>query len=58
MFQLDPLDVYPSSSQQRSAHAEVDDIACRVCHEKSYTSENPIILCDGEHNGEDYGYHI
>ena len=30
-----------------------------MCHEKSYTSENPIILCDGEHNcGEDYGYHI
>lgn len=58
MFQLDPLEVYPLSTGQRSAHAEVDDIECKVCHEKTYSSENPIILCDGEHNGEDCGYHI
>jgi len=56
MFNLDPLEVYPSAT--RTAHAEVEDIECEVCKSKSYSSENPIILCDGKHGESDCGYHI
>ena len=44
IFNLDPLEVYPSAT--RTAHAEVEDIECEVFKSKSYSSENPIILCD------------
>ena len=56
MFQLDRLAVFPSAT--RTAHAEVDDIECSVCKDTSYTSENPIILCDGNHGESDCGYHV
>eukprot|EP00976_Prorocentrum_cordatum_P035661 724941-Prorocentrum_minimum.AAC.1 len=53
------------SRARKGAVPQVDDIECKVCHEKTYTSDNctnptnpAIILCDGEHSGEDYGYHI
>ena len=57
MFQLDRLQVYPSATRT-VAQAEVDDdIECEVCRGKSYTSDNPIILCDVSHSS-DRGYHI
>jgi hypothetical protein len=56
IFNLDPLEVYPSAT--RTAHVEVEDIECEVCKSKSCSSENPIILCDGKHGESDYGYHI
>eukprot|EP00959_Pyramimonas_sp_CCMP1952_P050169 1048338-Pyramimonas_sp.AAC.1 len=55
MYQLDRLSVYPSAV--RTAHEEVDNIMCSTCQDKSYTTENPILLCDGEHE-VDCGYHI
>jgi hypothetical protein len=56
MFDLDRLKVYPSAT--RTAHAEVEDIECEVCKSKSYSSEDPIILCDGSHGESDCGYHV
>eukprot|EP00976_Prorocentrum_cordatum_P091326 1188480-Prorocentrum_minimum.AAC.3 len=56
MSGLDRLQVYRAAT--RTAHAKVDDIENHVCKDKSYTSENPIVLCDGDHGKSDCGYHI
>eukprot|EP00959_Pyramimonas_sp_CCMP1952_P312021 6530305-Pyramimonas_sp.AAC.1 len=37
IFKLDRLDVYPSAA--RTAHQAIDNIACFVCQEKSYTTD-------------------
>ena len=58
MFKLDKLVVFPTANRSTSEQEDVDEIECTKCRSKDYTSENPIILCDGDHNGLDCGYHI
>ena len=33
-------------------------IECEVCKSKEYGSDDPIILCDGDHGDAECGYHI